>query len=167
MKRFWVLLLVFVGCGGQQVVKDGARWPNTPILVYCHDSVNEIAYGACDESVRLWNTAVGFNLFEKSSRFGNVAILPSFDVLRTQQKAGLTSYYILHDIEFVYASVEWDVSLPPDAVLRTLTHELGHVAGLRHSEDKECVMFDSISEEPAPWYICEQSARFLQELYAP
>lgn len=167
MKRLLPLLLL-VGCGSAQIVEhESVRWSNIPILVYCHETVNEMASGACDEAIRLWNLALGFELFQRSTRVGVVAVLPDYDTLRIQGRAGVTTYYVSKEREIIYAMIQWDAQSPPDVVLRALTHEFGHAAGLDHLDNPECVMFKSVSEEPAPWYICEESARFLQEVYGP
>lgn len=114
-------------------------------------AMNPAERGALQQATQVWNTLVGrpvLLLMEREPADGKDAVFYVTSVLGYDEAGTLAVTYRGYDKAYVsYLEV---LRCQPAILRRVLIHELGHVLGLDHSDDRNSVMFPAIGEADLP-----------------
>lgn len=132
-----------------------------PIPVFIDTRINQDARFAIEHSIDIWNSLIGWEVFEYSSvelpftpTQGEPAVEPPYGniyvymtelgfISPTEVYLGITTRFSESALVLGIRSctVRFDDDLSPDEWLFVSLHEFGHVLGLEHDDDINSIMF--------------------------
>jgi hypothetical protein len=148
-----------------RVVKDGIN-PAFPVLPIC---VQSPRYDL-SAPIKAWNKALDrLALYQAQT-----CVLPYALVIKAsaddpivcaEDDCNAITTLVYDKLGVVSAAlVEIDPDVRPADLLRTITHELGHVLGLGHSSTEVSVMWPTAAGL-SPWFIIDEDVRGVEAIY--
>lgn len=166
--------------GGMLVSQSGAAYhwsPDSfPIPVFIDSSLSLKAYQEVVDSCNVWNAAVRGQVFNCGVPDEDAALvhvsMGQLGINASGNPVSGRAVFVLHTDDegndhgqILFASVYLDLEAEVSKYRQILSHELGHVLGLDHDNDKESLMYPSVID--TSWTIQPEDIRAVRAQMMP